>query len=111
MKTKLPFLSGSNESNLVLDMRRKQNFALFFFFVLFHAFWFLFHIFYLVDGRKVSQKTLKVEFFNKEWKMVGRPDFPSFLPVTFDRCFACKSGPVHEISLIQACFERVIPSA
>ena len=44
----------------------------------------------------------KVKFFNKKWQVEGRPDFPLILPVKSDRFFTCKSGSIHESSLIWA---------
>ena len=43
--------------------------------------------------RKVSQKALKVKFFNNKWQVAGRPDFSLILPVKSDRFFACKIWP------------------
>ena len=60
---------------------------------------------------KVSQKTLKLKFFNKKWQVAGRRDFPSILPVKSDRFFTCKFGPIHEIFFVWALFERFLPSA
>ena len=43
--------------------------------------------------------------------MVERPDSPEILAVKSDSFFMCKSGPIHEISLIWALFESFLPSA
>ena len=92
-KAKLSFLStlAQTDQLLVSGMRTKQSFErekepealLFIFFVLLPVLFCSYSIFPLVAGLpldfiyevKVSQKMLKVKFFNKKWQVVGRSDF------------------------------------